>query len=315
MLELATIENNSQSIAEPQSLQDCFNNWGKWLYVSKTSARTYFAGVKAFLTWQSSNNIQEPTKADIIAFLNDLEAAGKSPSTRATYLAGLKAFFAWLEEQGFYTNITARVKAPKIDKEPKKDALTVKQLRKVIGTAEEAGIKALRNKAILTLISSCGLRTIEVSRANIDDIRAKNGQSVLYIHGKGKNEKAKFIPLPNIAKRAIEAYLAVRGKTAKNAPLFVSMSTNKSNGEALSTRSISNICKQALIRAGFNSRRITAHSLRHSVATEALRYGASVHSVQLYLRHSDVNTTLIYAHEIEQEQNECCRLLDRLLTA
>ena len=312
MLELATIDNKS-AISRANGLQQYFAEFERWLDVSKSSAKTYKAGVKALFFWQAQNGVMQPTSADIIAFKDALKNEGKTDSTIATYLAGVKAFFKWLEERGFYANIAARVKRPKISQEPKRDALTVKQLRQVISTAAGAGLQHLRNKAILTLVSSCGLRTIEVTRLTLEDLRIKNGQKVLYIHGKGDNKT--FIPLPGIAARAIETYLALRGKTLKNAPLFASISTNGTAGKALSSRSISYICKQALIQAGFNSRRITAHSLRHSVATEALRYGASLHSVQLYLRHKKIETTLIYAHEIEQEQNECCSLLNRLLSA
>ena len=220
----------NNAIARNISLSEYFSQYENWLEVTKASAKTYKTGLKSFFMWLAENRILNPPRLDVIAYKKELEASGKSDSTIATYLAGVKSFFKWTEESGYYANIASRVKMPKISRIHKKDALTAAQVKNTIQNVMGKGIALLRDRAIITLISACGLRTIEVSRAKVDDIRVKNGKPVLFLQGKGSKAKDNFIPLPMVAKRAIDTYLSARGKTFKNAPLFVSISTNGTAG-------------------------------------------------------------------------------------
>ena len=303
------------SLVQSSSLEAYYEAYERWLDIRSSSARIYRAALRSFFFWLHEHSITHPERADLLAYRADLEAQGKSSATIGTYLAGLRSFFSWLESENLYKNIAARVKAPKQSPGSRRDALTAEQLKLVI-TSDRAKKETVhfRNVAILTLLSSCGLRCIEVTRIKLDDIREKNGRTVLYVQGKGRAEKDKFLPLPEVARKAIAEYIKVRGKLSKNAPLFCSFSTNGSAGSALSTRSISAICKRALAEAGFFSSRITAHSLRHSVATEALKHGAPLRAVQAFMRHSSFDTTQIYLHDLEQTENVCSAIMDKLLS-
>ena len=312
---MLTLRNTQPAAVELVQFQWQFlENWKAFLDVSKSTVKTYFTGAKMFYQWLKDNNITQPQRADLLTYKEELAAAGKSSATIATYLAGIKSFFAWLQENQLYTDITIKIKKPKVNRKHKKEWLTAAGLKKVISTASGDKVADLRDKAILTLISACGLRTVEVSRLTVDDFGFVDDRKVIYLQGKGRDDKADYVPLPAVADKAISEYMQFRGKYFKNSPVFVSFSTNGTAGKALSTRTISGICKKALIAAGYNSRRITAHSLRHSTATAALNNGADIHAVQEYLRHSDINTTLIYSHELKQEKNPCADILNSLLS-
>ena len=147
-----------------------------------------------------------------------------------------------------------------------------------------------------------GLRTIEIARANFEDMRTVADFTALYIQGKGHTEKTEYVKLTGPVENAIRAYLKARGSVKSNEPLFCSTS-NRDKGERLTTRSISRIVKTHLVEAGLNSERLTAHSLRHTAATLNLLNGGSVEETQQLLRHTNINTTLIYSHALERAKN------------
>jgi integrase/recombinase XerC len=157
-----------------------------------------------------------------------------------------------------------------------------------------------------------GLRTIEVSRANIGDLTVVRGSTVLYIQGKGRDEKSEFIKVAAPVEAAIRASLKDRQKADKDSPFFCS-SSNNSNGERLTTRSISGIIKKTLINAGFNSDKLTAHSLRHTAVTLALLAGRNLDEVQQFARHADISSTQIYNHSLDKDKNGCAAAIAETL--
>ena len=96
----------------------------------------------------------------------------------------------------------------------------------------------------------------------------------------------------------------MRGAVEDDSPLFASLSRRNFGGR-MSTRSISRICKNAMIKAGFNSRRLTAHSLRHTSITLALLAGMSLQDVSQFARHSNISVTMIYSHDIDRLKSRC----------
>ena len=112
---------------------------------------------------------------------------------------------------------------------------------------------------------------------------------------------------PKETKAALEDYLRAR-KATPQGPLFTSLA-HRNAGQRLTTKSISRIIKAHLTAAGLVSDRITAHSLRHTAATEALKAGATIQETQQFMRHTNINTTLIYAHNLEKENNPCGELI------
>ena len=271
--------------------------------VSQVSLRSYISGVKAFLKYTSDNGITNPTRDTVLAYKKEL-AKSKSASTIALYLSALRRFFSWCQSEGIFADITAGIKSPHIDTGHKKDCFTANQLKTIIGGIERNSLKGKRDYALFCLISASGLRTVEVVRADIRDIRTVQGETCLFVMGKGKSSKSQFVKLSGHVLQAIRAYLEMRGAVEDDSPLFASLS-HRNYGGRMTTYSISRICKSAMRHAGFNNSRLTAHSLRHTAITLALIAGISIQEVSQFARHSSINITMIYAHDVERLKSKC----------
>lgn len=274
-----------------------------FLDVSHSSVHTYSFGVRRFIQFLNEYSINMPTRETVLMYKKALAERNCKPSTVALYLSALRRFFAWLESEGLYPNITAGVKSPKQDTGHKKDALSSTQLKSIMQGINRETLEGKRNYAIFALIAACGLRTVEVIRANVGDIREVYGEYCLYVQGKGRNTKSEFVKLAQPVIEAIREYLAERGNVEDDMPLFASCS-KRNKGQRLTTRTISGVCKDAMKSAGYNSTRLTAHSLRHSAVTIALMTGASLQEVQAFARHSNLNTTMIYSHEVNRLKSQ-----------
>ncbi len=274
-----------------------------FLDVSQSSVHTYSFGVRRFIEFLNEQSINMPTRETVLMYKKALTEKHCKPSTIALYLSALRRFFAWLESEGMYPNITAGVKSPKQDTGHKKDAFSAVQLQSIMQSMNRRTLQGKRDYAMFTLIAACGLRTVEVIRANVGDIREVYGEYCLYVQGKGRNTKSEFVKLAQPVIEAIREYLAERGNVDDEAPLFASCS-KRNYGGRLTTRTVSGVCKNAMKSAGYNSIRLTAHSLRHSAVTIALMTGASLQEVQAFARHSNLNTTMIYSHEVNRLKSQ-----------
>ncbi len=299
---LKNVEN--EIIVVDGSITDKFEQFIKYLDVAPLTVRAYSSGLKMFASYLYSERIKNPTRDDIFSYKKKLEALGRKPSTIALYLSALRRFFSWTESAGFYPNIATGVKAPKLSKGHKKDCFSAPQIKSVLSSIDRSDIEGLRNYAIIALMITGGLRTVEVTRASIEDLRVVGGVPVLYIQGKGRIEKTDFVKIPEQVETAIRVYLNARGEVEAQAPLFSSVS-KRNRGARLTTRTISGIAKTAMINAGFNSKRLTAHSLRHTAITLNLLAGNSLTDVQAFARHSSINTTMIYNHAVNRMTSTC----------
>ena len=292
------------AVNSPFMSSELLNRFTAFLDVSPLSVRAYKSGLKMFGKYLYSAGVKNPTRETVLAYKKELQDAGRKPSTISLYLSALRRFFAWTESEGIYANITAGVKAPKLSKGYKKDCFTAEQVKSIFAGIDRTNVEGLRNYAVLALMTAGGLRTIEIARAKIEDLRMVGGETVLYIQGKGRTEKTDFIKLAPEVEQAIKAYLAVREQAGDNAPLFASLS-RQNKGKGLTTRTISGIAKAAMLNAGFNSKRLTAHSLRHTAVTLALLAGQDLAEVQHFARHNNISTTQIYAHNIDRMKSQC----------
>ena len=268
--------------------------------VKQSSRDNYRRTLRQFYAWldRTGRSISSVSLSDTIAYKEDLLREGKSALTVSSYVTSLRSFYGWLEAHKLYPNIAKGLKLPKRKQQFRKQPLTTEQTREVLNGGEGY---SLRDYAILNLLLRTGLRTIEVIRANVEDITYKAGKRVLLVHGKGREERDNFVILTDKAYRPIENYLRSRGKVSPKEPLFTSNSNN-SRGERLTTRSISAIAKQSLRAIGLDSREFTAHSFRHTTAVNILRAGGLLEDAQAVLRHSNPATTQIYTATIKEEQ-------------
>lgn len=294
----------SHSLATANSFNEAlYRRFIEFLDVKEKTAETYTKALKRLFKYFSDNGIGEPTRADIIAFRDELKATTKA-STVKTYLTATRLFFRWLDQEGMYKNIADKVKGAKVEHGHKKDALTIDQVKDVLSTFSNDEATAKRNYAIFVLMVTCGLRTIEVSRADVEDLRTLGSKTVLYVQGKGKDEKSEYVVITRQVEKAIRAYLSTRDSVGEKEPLFTSTSNN-SKGKRLSTRTLSGLVKDHLKKADLNSSRLTAHSLRHTAVTLSLLGGSTLQEASQFARHANISTTEIYAHNLERMANPC----------
>ena len=235
-----------------------------------------------------------------------------SAATISSYLVAVRLFFEWTESMRLYPNVAKGIKGARRPRGFKKDPLTVNQVRGLLKLAYSNDLTGKRDFALLNLLVRTGIRTVEAVRANIGDIRQNTGEVVLWVHGKGRDCKDEFVILTENTLKPINEYLWERGEKSDSAPLFVSMS-NRNRGQRLSTHAVSLIVRSYLRRIGVASNRITPHSLRHTAITLALQGGATIQEARLLGRHSSINTTLTYAHNIDRIARAPERKIDQLL--
>jgi len=272
-----------------------------YLDAKPRTIEAYSKALKPFFAYLTANGITQPTRENIIAYRDSLKAAYKATTVQA-YIVPVRLFFQWAQQEGLYPNVAEHVKGAKISKDHKKDALTTRQIKAVMDAITTDNLQGLRDYAILALMVTCGLRTIEVVRADIGDLRTAGDGAALYVQGKGQDEKSEYVKIPQPVEIAIRAYLNSRGKAEAGQPLFASLSNN-SQGGRMTTRSISGIVKGRFTGAGYNSDRLTAHSLRHTAGTLNLINGGTLEETQQLLRHSNINTTMIYLHHLDRAKN------------
>ena len=270
------------------------------------SKETYRKAIGYFFAYLDREGIVTATRADVIAYKEELTQQ-YSTCTAASYLTAIRSFFNFLNAETGYPNICAGVKNPRSRRSGHlKDALSAQQAQKVLATMPRETVADKRDFAIITLLTLTGLRTIEIERANIEDIRSLDGVKVLYVWGKGRDSKDEYVKLTGLPLEAISEYLEARedaeGKLTETAPLFASVS-RRDYGQRITARSVSRIAKEALKAAGFDDSRLTAHSFRHTAVTLALKGGASIRDAQQMARHGNVLTTERYAHDLRRLEN------------
>lgn len=293
---------NKQLIFQQNKLEDLFNQFVIFIDATPNTVRTYRGSLKQWFLYLRQNQIIQPTAETVRQYRDYLQENGKKATTVKNYIIAVKRFFQWTEEAGLYPNIAKHIKSGRLSKNFKRDYLTGSQSRQILAHIDRSTIKGKRDYAMLVMMLTMGLRTIEVVRADIEDIRTKGNTTVLYVQGKGHNEKDDLIRMPQHVESAIRDYLSVRRAKDLSEPLFTSTSNHNTNGR-MTTRSIRRIAKTAFISAGYDSPRLTAHSTRHTAATLSLLNGATLQQTQELLRHRNIGTTEIYAHNIDATTN------------
>lgn len=214
-------------------------------------------------------------------------------------MAVVKVFFSWLDDEGLYKNIAKRIKVPKASAEHTNDFLSTTQAAALLKTIKEShNISADRDFVLVNLMLSLGLRCVEVERANVGHLHSKDGATYLEIQGKGGKIVNKKIDESVAA--LVRNHIAERGNVSDDMPIFISTSNNSSEDGRIPAKSLSRLIKGYLVKAGINSTRITAHSLRHTSAMLKLRScNGDLKATQEFLRHSSPTVTIRYLQELD----------------
>jgi integrase/recombinase XerD len=297
----------------PQRIEELVDSFINAQDVKQSSKKLYRRTLQQYLNWVDNKGylLSEIARPQIIEYKEELLSSGMSSLTVGSYITSVRRFYEWTEANKFYPNVAKGIKTPKRKQQFRKQPLLPEQATALLNYYQN---KALRDYAIVNLLLRAGLRTVEVVRANVEDITYKGSQRVLLVHGKGRDEKDNFVILTEKAYKPIEDYLNSRGRVKSSEPLFISTSNN-SKGDRLTTRTISYIAKEGLKAIGLDANSFTAHSLRHTTAVNILRAGGSLEMAQYTLRHTNPATTQIYTATLNEErrlQNSGEALIDNL---
>lgn len=287
--------------------------------VSDKTRESYRKGVKNFFKYCELHNIERVEEEDITNYYNSLverigkEHNGLTINSVNLFIVSLRKLYKFLEKKGI-KNLASDLKSVKTTRQPKKDPLTKEQALELLRSIDTTTEVGKRDYAIITLLLHAGLRTIELERANVEDLRTLGSKQVLQVQGKGHKEKDDYVKLTLAPYNAIMDYLSIRKNVKSTDALFTSLS-DRSNGQRLKTRSIREIVKNRLKAININTDRITTHSLRHSAITFALLGGATIQEAQAIARHERIDTTLIYAHNLDKLKSNYEESIDNYLAS
>ena len=207
--------------------------------------------------------------------------------TQNYYLIALRAFLKYLQRQGVTSLSPERIELAKVA-DRSLDLITIAELERLMKAPDQSDLRGLRDKAILELLFSTGLRVSELTALDTDIDLTRDELSV-----RGKGDKVRVVFLSPEAKRAVTAYLKARKDMEE--PLFVDYGRGSKTPRRLTPRSVERLVKQYAIKAGI-TKKVTPHVIRHSFATDLLENGADLRSVQALLGHANIATTQVYTH-------------------
>lgn len=222
-------------------------------------------------------------------------ASSMKKNTQNYHLIALRSFLKFLKKRNISATAPDVIELAKVGGRDL-DLISSVELERLLDGPDTNTITGLRDKAILELFFSTGLRLSELCSLNRDLDLSKEEFSI-----RGKGEKVRVVFLSDDAKRAINKWLSKRADMEE--PMFVALSHRKNESARLTPRSIERIVKQYAINAGI-SKKVTPHVLRHSFATNLLRNGADIRSVQMMLGHANIATTQVYTHITDKRLKE-----------
>lgn len=226
---------------------------------------------------------------------------GIEPMKRRTqnyYLIALRAFLKFLRKRGIESLSPERIELAKVP-ERSLDLISSAELDRLLSAPDTSTPQGLRDRAILELLFSTGLRVSELCSLSTDDVDLSRDEFSV----RGKGDKVRVVFLSDAARDAIKTYLKSR-KDMDDA-MFVQYGKNVKNSKELrlTTRAVQRLIKHYAAKAGI-TRKVTPHVIRHSFATDLLQNGADLRSVQSLLGHANIATTQIYTHVTDKHLRE-----------
>lgn len=273
---------------------------------SQLTVRNYSHYISFFINEMSIKSVSDVTEDRIREFRLKLNRApgikikGQSRGTMKKvtqnyYMIAIRAFLKYMRKRGVETLSPDTIELAKTGARDI-DLISIEELKRLMKATEGTEIKNFRDRAILELFFSTGLRLSELCSLNRDLDLSKEEFSI-----RGKGEKIRVVFLSNEAKDAIKKYLSSR-KDMEEA-LFVNVSKNTKDNTRLTPRSIERMVRHYAVKAGI-SKKVTPHVLRHSFATDLLSNGADIRSVQIMLGHANIATTQVYTHVTDKQLRE-----------
>jgi len=262
--------------------------------LSPHSVNSYESDISKFLTHLSDagiSDLNEIKSNDISEYFEILRDLGISSSTSARYLSAIKGFFKYLSSQEYIEKDPAEILSARITERKLPTVLSFEEINKIIEAPDTSKLLGIRDRAILELFYSCGLRVSELINLKISDLYFDD--EVIRVLGKGS--KQRIIPIGSSAVEWVTEYLKkARPSLEKKLKSENIIFLNK-RGTKLSRMGIWKIVDRYVKEAGIE-KEFHPHTFRHSFATHLLEGGADLRAVQEMLGHADISTTQIYTH-------------------
>lgn len=227
----------------------------------------------------------------IEAMMTELFDRGFEPRSQARVLSSLRSFFGYLMlTDRIESSPLDRIESPKLGRHLP-DVLSISEVDAIIEAIDPNSALGVRNRAIVEMLYSCGLRVSELVELRVEDIDFE--ENLVRVMGKGG--KQRFVPLGDLARQRLEAYMVDREEVGVADRESASIIFLNRRGRKLTRVMIFTLIRQAVAAAGID-KTVSPHSFRHSFATHLLMGGADIRQVQELLGHSDITTTEIYTH-------------------
>ncbi|MDH6303403.1 integrase/recombinase XerD [Parabacteroides sp. PF5-5] len=260
--------------------------------LSPHSVDAYMTDLDKLLRFMADEGLTYSTVSyeNLQQFVAQLHDIGIHPRSQARIISGIKSFYRFLLLDSYITiDPTELLESPKIGfKLP--EVLTVNEINNILDTIDLSLLEGQRNRAMLEVLYSCGLRVSELTSLRYPDVYFDEG----FIKVEGKGSKQRLVPISETALHEIKNYLfdrnLIRVKKGFEDILFLSR-----RGTALSRIMVFHIIKQQTEMAGIH-KNVSPHTFRHSFATHLLEGGANLRAIQEMLGHEKITTTEIYTH-------------------
>lgn len=289
-------------------MRKAINSFLEYLEIEKNrSAKTLENYRRYLLNFAAFTKIKDPSEITAESVrqyrvrlnrVKDHKGNSLKKNTQMYYLIALRSFLKYLAKQNIGSLAAEKVELGKVP-ERKLEFLDADELNRLLEAPQGGDISALRDRAILETLFSTGLRVSELCSLNRDNVNIEKGEFAV----RGKGSKLRVVFLSDSAKEALKKYLSERDDIHEALFVAHNRQSNKETEARLTSRSVQRIVKKHSIAAGV-IKKVSPHQLRHSFATDLLRNGADIRSVQAMLGHSSITTTQIYTHYTDRHLKE-----------
>lgn len=276
----------------------------EYIDVSDNTIKSYNVGLLQLNEYLKINNIKTPTRQNIIDFREELKKNHK-PNTVNAYLIAIRNFYSWLEYEGITKDITKKIKGIKLEKLHLKRGLSQNEIQEVLKIC-----KNKREELIVKLMLTCALRINELRNIRLEDFYDNEGVIMLKVLGKARdNLKQDSVKIDNRIFELIKEYC--KEYSVKDY-LFYSTS-NENYGQVMSNTSLRKIVNRLFKTANLDTALLSPHSLRHSSVELALESGIPIQEVSEFVRHKNIQTTLLYSKELNHRNSTIANTLGDLV--
>lgn len=294
------IKDGNKSISVTNYVSEFLN----YIDVANKTKETYKIALRQFCDYLLGKGINAPTREDIIEYREELKKDHK-PNTVNGYLIAIRNLYDYLEYEGITKNITKKIKGIKLEQKHLKRGLSKEEIDKVLNVC-----KNLREELMIKMMINLGLRCNELVNIQLEDFYDDKGIIMLKVLGKARNGlKQDSIKIDDRLFEMIKEY--VEQYNIKDY-LFTSTSNHNKNGK-LTTKTIRVTITDLFKKAGLDMNMLSTHSTRHTTCELLLENGVDLREVSQFMRHRSINTTTIYAKEINQRNSQTSNLLANML--